>query len=734
MFRPLDPLELLRRRDKHYLGAGDGFLFAPTRPRWLDRPGFWDGGRVFLYPVEPLFTVSFVAADGRERALRQMHRVWTPAELVVSYSAGGLELEERRVVLPGGRFLSEWRVTNGLTEPAELTVVAWTAQEGRLVTARDALSAGGRGITFCRTASAESGEIGLRATLSFDLETAEGWAVYETEEEPGHPIEPEWARTPFRDRWQHPVLPQERRLAPLFSPDERRLVYAGLSRRVRLGAGEADAFTVAMQVLPLEPTLQPLAAKTVPAPGRASAHSRTAWQQYFAAAPTLGGSDPYLERCFPYRWYGLRLAGLDPAGQLGSPTIAADVAARHCAIAESVWGQVRELRWLADPARARGILRSFLARQDEAGRLPDRLLLDRTAPRGVQLADWGGSLLAVDEVHPDDDFLAACYVPLCRYAACVDRERDAEGSGLFEAAASGDGGRRKGVALTVYQYRLRRALAVAAGRIGRSDEAGAHAAAADRIAESVRGRLWDRDTEMFLDLDPGSGRPAPTKLVTSFYPYMTDLAGAEHLAGLERHLFNRAEFWRPVPVPSLAACEPGYSPDGEMDGVRRNRPVNGRVWPAANCHIAEALARVALALDPRYRERAGEFLQRFVRMMFSDGDPTRPNAYEHYSPETGRPSAWRGLDDVQQGWINDLLIRYVAGVRPDGAGLVVDPLPCGVDRLDLERLPYRGRRIGVAIAGGDVKVTVDGTVAAEGPFGGALVVELEGREGGKTES
>src|ERR1051326_7359061 len=338
-----------------------------------------------------------------------------------------------------------------------------------------------------------------------------------------------------------------------------------------------------------------------------------------------------------------------PRGRRPPPTRAGDAAPRHCAIAESAWGQVRELRWLADPARARGILRSFLARQDEAGRLPDRLLLDRTAPRGVQLADWGGSLLAVDEVHPDDDFLAACYVPLCRYAACVDRERDAEGSGLFEASASGDGGRRKGVALTVYQYRLRRALAVAAGRIGRSDEAGAHAAAADRIAESVRGRLWDRDTEMFLDLDPGSGRPAPTKLVTSFYPYMTDLAGAEHLAGLERHLFNRAEFWRPVRVPSLAADEPGYSPDGEMDGVRRNRPVNGRVWPAANCHIAEALARGALALDPRYRQRAGEFLQRFVRMMFSDGDPTRPNAYEHYSPETGRPSAWRGLDDVGAG-------------------------------------------------------------------------------------
>jgi len=45
-----------------------------------------------------------------------------------------------------------------------------------------------------------------------------------------------------------------------------------------------------------------------------------------------------------------------------------------------------------------------------------------------------------------------------------------------------------------------------------------------------------------------------------------------------------------------------------------------------------------------------------------------------------------------------------------------------VERLKLDRLPFRGRRVGVAISGGSVKVSVDGAVTAEGPLGGVLTV------------
>jgi hypothetical protein len=54
----------------------------------------------------------------------------------------------------------------------------------------------------------------------------------------------------------------------------------------------------------------------------------------------------------------------------------------------------------------------------------------------------------------------------------------------------------------------------------------------------------------------------------------------------------------------------------------------------------------------------------------------------------------------------------------------VDPLPCGVERLRLDRVPYRGRRLGVTLAGLEVTVTVDGVAKAQGEIGTPITLEL----------
>ena len=56
----MDPLRLLARPDKWYLGAGDGLVWAPPFPAWLDTPGFWDDAHLFQYAIGPLFAVAFV--------------------------------------------------------------------------------------------------------------------------------------------------------------------------------------------------------------------------------------------------------------------------------------------------------------------------------------------------------------------------------------------------------------------------------------------------------------------------------------------------------------------------------------------------------------------------------------------------------------------------------------------------------------------------------------------------
>src|SRR3989442_891000 len=102
-------LDLLARSDKWYLSAGEGLVWAPPFPVWLDAPGFWDEARLFEHALEPLFTVAFVDEAGREIPLRALRRRWTPAALEVPYAAAfGLEMVEARMVLPGFVLGSEW--------------------------------------------------------------------------------------------------------------------------------------------------------------------------------------------------------------------------------------------------------------------------------------------------------------------------------------------------------------------------------------------------------------------------------------------------------------------------------------------------------------------------------------------------------------------------------------------------------------------------------------------------
>lgn len=767
------PIDLLHRTDKHYLGAGDGTLFAPPHPLWLDRPGFWDGGHVFLYGLAPLFTLSLVASDGTEIRLQPTRREWSPARIVVHYHADDLEIEEQRAVLPGGRFATELRITNNGEEPTALHTIAWTAQEGEALAGREACTADGDGIAFriaARDAQDRTGRIDLDCVLRFTDEPAEAWAVHESQQSARFPNTPDWETTPFRDRWDPDAASLHGfDLADAPSRWGRTLVYAGLARAHDIKPGASAWVAVELQVLP-EASLRWQNHSAVPGNGAgagasatagngtpgatqrrfgAAEASRDAWLAYYDAAPSLQSSDPWISRYFAYRWYGLRLNFIEPAGNYGHPTCAEGIEYFHCPISYSAWCHMRELRWLANPARARGALLTFLEHQREDGALPGRVYLDHERRTDFYFADWGASLLAVHEVHPDDGFLEAAYGPLVRYADWLDKERDAERTGLYDVRDPYETGqenmsrytavdptadrqhfeyriRLKGVDLTVYAYRLRRALARVAAMLDRSADIGRHDAVADRIAEAVRTHMWDAKAGMFFDVDPAAMQRTGVKAAVCFYPYMTDIVDESHLKGLQRNLFDPDAFWLPYPVPSTSADDPTFDPDARWKGVRQSCTWNGRVWPMANAHVIEALGRAA-TLEPRLRRRAAELLEGTVRMLFFDNDPERPNCFEHYSPVNGRPSIYRGIDDYQHSWINDLIIRFVAGFRPDDTGegrVVVDPLPLQLEHLRLERLPFRGSLITLERTRKGVVLEVDGRQLVEGAIGEPLEVSL----------
>jgi hypothetical protein len=83
---------------------------------------------------------------------------------------------------------------------------------------------------------------------------------------------------------------------------------------------------------------------------------------------------------------------------------------------------------------------------------------------------------------------------------------------------------------------------------------------------------------------------------------------------------------------------------------------------------------------------------------------------------------YRGIDDYQHSWINDLLVRHLAGVQPLGArGLLVDPLPFGVSAR-LNRLMIATHTVDVTVAPDSFQVRVDGKAAGRGKPGHPLEI------------
>ncbi len=762
----VDIIESLARDDKWYLGSGDGIIFAPPFPAWLDAPGFWDEAQAYQYAVGPLYTVTILDHDGRELPLVARSRRWTPAELTVEYEMpGGLSATEIRTVQPGGVFASEWSVR--APRPVTLHAVAWTAQDTAHLDLRRVRWDGA--MHWVRTLS-DRRQVAMAVHLELAaLGPARSWSATLSE---GSVLQPHWRFAPFAELWEGESLPREVRMQGLTPTGT---LFAGVHVALPRDATQASfAFALRLTVLDdalrggrsatplasrLIPDAPPPAASTAPTPLTAvkagaivaattmplARASRRRWNDRFDKVPSFACSDPYLERYYWYRWYGLRLNAIHPGvGNYRWPSVCEGIGFFHEPITYSAQCHVRELRWLRDPAHARGVLRTIFDHQRPDGSLNGRVYVNHLQGTDFYHANWGDALLALDELHSDDAFVAELYPALARHADWLIATRDTEGSGMIDVVDQYETGqeymsryqvvdpgadaygwenriRLKGIDVTVYTYALLRALARTCERAGAAVDRAQWEQLADRTAAAVRNVMWDAERGMFSDVDPRTMSRTNVAAAVCFYPYFTDLATEEHIAGLERNLLDPDRFWTDYPVPSSALDDPLFNAVAEWKGKRHVCPWNGRVWPMTNSHVMEALGRWGDAAHPRLRSAAAQFLSRFVRMMFHEGDVGRPNCFEHYNPFTGAASVYRGIDDYQHSWVSDLIIRYACGVRVSTDAVTIDPLPMGVDYFELRGVRIGTLDLGVRLDGGYVTVTANEKLH-QAPFGEAIFI------------
>ncbi|MCP4728318.1 MAG: hypothetical protein GY863_24995, partial [bacterium] len=427
-------------------------------------------------------------------------------------------------------------------------------------------------------------------------------------------------------------------------------------------------------------------------------HNMNNWKKYFDDLPGFSCSDKYIEKYYWYRWYGLKLNTLreNDYDNMKFPAVTEGPGYFRGFISYSAQCHILETRWMKEPELAQGTVNNFINTQREDGCFTGHIYPKYLQPESFYHSNWG-NVIDLYHVYGDKDFLKNAYDGLRKYLDYFKRERDREDSGLYDVLNHYETGqefmsryhavdqeadrdnwgsnfRLKGVDATVYIYELKKALLEIAGILSIENDIDFLISETERTKNAVLNSMWDPEQEMFFDVDPSNGQRTSIKAAVNFYPYLTDIVSENHLPGLKRHLLNPDEFWTEYPIPSSSVDDELFSPYGDWKGKRLVCPWNGRVWPMTNSHIAEALARSAIMFnDSELRARTVEFINKFIRMMFFDGDIEKPNCFEHYNPNSGKPSVFRGIDDYQHSWVVDLIIKYICGIRPEKDKIIIDP-------------------------------------------------------------
>ncbi len=315
------------------------------------------------------------------------------------------------------------------------------------------------------------------------------------------------------------------------------------------------------------------------------------------------------------------------------------------------WKHAAALAWFA-PELARDQMRAMFDYQNANGMVADSVYLDakennwrNTKP---PLAAW-----ATREIHRatgDAAFVAEMYDRLVRYHRWWFAERDHDRNGLAEFGAT-DGTRiaaawesgmdnavrfddakmlangerawsldQESVDLNAYLYREKLDLAGLAEVLGKRDEAAAWRHDAGAMKQRIGTRFFDADAGWFFDARLGTGERIGVFGSEGWTPLWAGLASPAQARAVIATMLDPARFATPMPLPTLAADDPRFSP---VKGYWR-----GPLWLDQARFGVEALRRYG---------QAGEADALTARLLLAaDGLAAQAPMYENYDPTTGK--------------------------------------------------------------------------------------------------
>lgn len=711
----MDPLALLSRTDKWFLGGGKGALYAPPFPRFLTAPGFWDECYFADLRLERLFTVLFLKSSGRPIRFHSRLESWRPDRMVILHESEQCILREIRCVIESQIWVSRFERVSGL---GPLDVVVWSLQEERPA----GFGTPWQSFRFQGSSPFLTGvfetawpaEIEPDRTAVESEQLAAGSAML-----PPLGIELAWGTNRPLESWASRSA-QRHDPSPLYETS----MLPELFVRGRLASGHVEGPGEGLRHLcahvrwadsePLQVAVAAGLESEVVRNSLSSALesdtplvSEHAWRKYFEGVPWLESSDPHLEAAYWYRWYGLRLNTVDVPGlplrtegglKTGSPYVTEGIGFFRNFITYSAQAHLREVAWMHEPALAQGILENLVAVQRADGSFPGHNYSARP-PRDFYHADFATGLRLVETLHPEVD-TTAFRKALGRYARYLAEDRQFHSNGPSPMVWVKDQNETGQEYMSRYQAANENADDWGEIRLGGVDGTTYLILLMEELgldASPWRDALDRTRTDGFFADVLEDGRLSEARPAAGLYPYLL----SNPAKGIERWLADPEEFWLERGIPATAKSDPTFSAEAEWKDRRTNCPWNGRSWPMVNSHLVDAVANVARQSDPSVRPIAGEALMRAIRLLFHEGDPTRPSCYEHFNPITGVPALYRGYDDYMHSWIVDLILRHAVGVQVSPSGeATFDPLSCGVEWIRCENVQVSGSIQSVNVSNG----------------------------------
>jgi hypothetical protein len=225
--------------------------------------------------------------------------------------------------------------------------------------------------------------------------------------------------------------------------------------------------------------------------------------------------------------------------------------------------------------------------------------------------------------------------------------------------------------LTAQMAHAAECLAVIADALGKPAEALQWRAEQQAIGAACNARLWSAELQFYSTSLPGGGHN-PNKVVTGFWPLWAGIVPEERIAPLARQLLDPRSFWRPHPVPSLAADSPSFQPGGNY--------WLGSVWAPTNTVVVKGFQRVG-RIDLA-RQVTVKHLQAMLQVFDANGA-----IWENYSSDKIERGSWSGPD---YSWSISgpirLLIETLLGIEPDALARTVRWTPMPGETMGIKRL------------------------------------------------